>query len=427
MTDQKNEGPLSRRKFLQGSLIVLGSSILAACGAPTAAPGAPPTEEVEISYAFHDPASFRTEAVKAFNEEFPNITVNLEEIADDFPTKVFTMAAADTLPDVLRGWEPHVLEFGRAGQVMDLQPFIDAQAGFDAADFLESFYDFPLIDGKRYGIADGWNAHLAYYNKDIFDAAGVEYPSTDWTWDVLVSKSREIAKPDEGIWGTGIYFGWLHWNYKQIWQNGGEAYNADYTQSLLDSPEAIEAMQFWADLAAEGEIIPSIGADEPHVFFGAGNMAMHRSGAWEIGGYAEADFSWDLLPEPQKKRQATLLHTAFNMIPNTTQETGAAWTWLNFIVGPTGMYLYVKDNVTPGTRRSVNARKPWVREGIDADWDLVPQAGEYGHVVPAPPNVGEVEKLQADAFQAIYLGEMTAEQALTDVAPKITAALAVTA
>lgn len=424
MTDQKNEGPLSRRKFLQGSLIVLGGSILAACGAPTAAPGAPPTEEVEISYAFHDPAAYRAEAIKAFNEEFPNITVNLEEIADEFPTKVFTMAAADTLPDVLRGWEPHVLEFGRAGQVMDLQPFIDGQADFNPGDFLESFYDFPLIDGKRYGIADGWNGHLGYYNKDLFDGAGVDYPSTDWTWDDLVSLSRQISKPDEGIYGTGIFFGWLHWNYKQIWQNGGQVYNADYTESLLDRPEAIEAMQFWSDLAAEGEIMPGPAGEEPHVVFEAGKAATLRNGAWEIGALETVDFAWDLLPEPQNKQRATLLHTAFNMIPNTTQETGAAWTWLNFIVGPTGQYLYVKDNVTPGTRRSVNERNPWVREGIEADWDLVPQAGEYGIVVPAPPNVGVVEKLQADAFQAIYLGEMTAEQALTDVAPKITEALA---
>ncbi len=61
---------------------------------------------------------------------------------------------------------------------------------------------------------------------------------------------------------------------------------------------------------------------------------------------------------------------------------------------------------------------------MDVDWDLVPQAGEYGIIVPAPPNVGEVEKFQADAFQAIYLGEMTAEEALTEVAPIVTAALA---
>jgi maltose-binding protein MalE len=76
-----------------------------------------------------------------------------------------------------------------------------------------------------------------------------------------------------------------------------------------------------------------------------------------------------------------------------------------------------------GARRSVNEERPWVREGVDADWDLVPQAAEYGILVPAPPNVGEVEKLQADAFQAIYLGEKTAEEALAEVAPKVTEAL----
>lgn len=430
MVNHTHERGLSRREFLRVSLTALGGSVLAACApqatpVPTAAPptATPPPKKVTITYAFHDPAAFRAEAVKAFNEEFPNITVKLEEIAEEFPTKIFTAAAAGTLADVVRVWEPHVLEFGRAGQLRDLQPLIDAETDFNPEDFIASFYDFPVIDGKRYGIADGWNAHLGYYNKDLFDAAGVAYPSKDWTWDDLVSLSRQISKPDEGIYGTGMFFGWLHWNYKQIWQNGGQVYNADYTRSLLDSPEAIEAMQFWADLAAEGQIMPGPAGEAPDVVFGAGKAATLRNGSWYIGGLETAEFAWDLLPEPQNKVRATLLHTAFNVIPNTTEETGAAWAWLNFIVGPTGQYLYVKDNVTPGTRKSVNARGPWIREGIEADWDLIPEAGEYGIVVPAPPNVGEVEKLQADAFQAIYLGEKTAEEALTEVAPKVTEAL----
>jgi len=423
MAEQRNDQLLSRREFLQSTLILMGGSVLAACAAPSAGPVAPPTGEVEITYAFHDPAAFRTLAVQTFNETFPNITVNLEEIAEEFPTKLFTMAAANTLPDVIRVWEPHVLEFGRAGQIMDLQPFIDAQSDFNPEDFLESFYNFPVIQGQRFGLADGWNGHMAYYNKDLFDAAGVAYPSGDWTWDDLIGLSRQIAQPGEGIYGTGVYFGWLHWNYKQIWQNGGQVYNADYTQCLLDSAEAIEAMQFWADLGAEGVIMPGPAGEEPHVIFEAGNSATLRNGTWELAALAEVDFAWDILPEPMNTARATLLHTAFNVIPKTTEETGAAWAWLNFIVGPTGQFLYVRENVTAGTRKSVNARNPWVREGMEADWDLIPQAGDYGIVVPAPPNVGEVEKLQADAFQAIYLGEMTAEQALTEVAPKVTEAL----
>ena len=81
----------------------------------------------------------RGKQVEAFNAKYPNITVKVEEVPEDFPTKVFTLAAAGTLPDEVRVWEPHVLEFGRAGQLQDLQPMIDAESSFQPEDFYESF------------------------------------------------------------------------------------------------------------------------------------------------------------------------------------------------------------------------------------------------------------------------------------------------
>ncbi len=435
MTDRSDKAGMSRRDFLRGTMALVGGGVLAAC-APAAVPQpeeaapapteAPPPAKAEITYAFHDPADFRKEAVELFHEKFPDIEGTLQQIPDQFPTAIFTMAAAGTLPDVVRVWEPHVLQFGRADQVIDLQPLIDAQPDFNPEDFFESFYDFPVLKGKRYGVADGWNGHVCFYNKDLFDAAGVAYPAgEDWNWADFVSIAREISKPDEQIWGTdGLFVGWLHWSYKLVWQNGGRVYNDDYTECLLDSPEAIEALQYWADLLQEAEIMPSPAqAEGMGDLFLSGNAGMQRVGTWVIGSLAEGSFAWDMTPEPKRKERRTLIHTAFNVIPTTTENVDAAWEWLNFIVGPEGMYLYVKENATPAARRSVNEKRPWTREGVDANWDVVAEAGEYGILVPAPPNVGEVEKLQNDAIQAIFLGDKTAEEALAEVAPKVTKVL----
>jgi multiple sugar transport system substrate-binding protein len=283
-----------------------------------------------------------------------------------------------------------------------------------------------VIQGKRYGIADGWNGHLCFYNKDLFDKAGVTYPTDDWKWDDYVSIARKISKPQEKIWGSdGLFIGWLHWSYKLVWQNGGQVYNEDYTKCLLDSPEAIGGLQYWADLLQEAVIMPSPAqAEGMGDMFQTGRAAMQRVGTWVIGALADArKFAWDMVAEPTGKMRRTLLHTAFNVIPKTAKDKDSAWKWLNFIVGPEGQFLYVKKNATPGTRRSVNAKMPWAREGINARWDIVPKAGEYGILVPAPPNVGEVEKIQNDAIQAIFLGKAKAKDILPEVAAKATAAL----
>lgn len=431
------DSKISRRDFLRlAGMTAASATVLAACAPviqPSAVGPAPqespevslPKAPVEIVYAFHDPADFRKEAVELFSERFPDIRITLQQIPDEFPTKIFTMAAAGTLPDVVRVWEPMVLDFGRANQVIDLQPFIDAQPDFNAEDFLENFYDFPVIAGKRYGIADGWNGHVAYYNKDLFDQAGVSYPSEEWDWDDYVAIARQISRPEERIWGDiGLYIGWLHWSHKLVWQNGGRIYNEDYTECLMGSPEAIEALQYWADLQQEAMIMPSPAqAEGLGNLFQAGRAAMQRVGTWEIGALAESEFAWDLLPEPKRKERRTLLHTAFNVIPTTTRDKESAWKWLNFIVGPEGQYLYVKKNATPGTRRSVNEKMPWAREGLDVRWEVVPQAGEYGILVPAPPNVGEVEKILGDAVQAVFLGRAKAADILPEAATKATEAL----
>lgn len=423
---------LSRRQFLRNVGIVAAGVAAAACtpvpppAAQPQAPAAAPQAPVEIVYAFHDPADFRKEAVELFSSKFPEVKVTLQQIPEEFPTKILTMAAAGNLPDVVRVWEPHVLDFGRADQVIDLQPFIDNQPDFNAADFIESFYNFPVIAGKRYGIADGWNGHVCFYNKDLFDQAGVAYPTEEWKWGDYVSIARQISQPEKKIWGSdGLFIGWLHWSYKLVWQNGGQVYNEDYTKCLLDSPEAIEALQYWADLLQEAVIMPSPAqAEGMGDMFQSGYAAMQRVGTWVIGALADAKkFQWDMVAEPIGKLRRTLLHTAFNVIPKTTKDKDAAWKWLNFIVGPEGQYLYVKKNATPGTRRSVNEKQPWAREGIDAAWDVVPKAGEYGILVPAPPNVGEVEKIQNDAIQAIFLGKVKAAEILPEIAPKVTAAL----
>ncbi|MBM4457595.1 MAG: sugar ABC transporter substrate-binding protein [Chloroflexi bacterium] len=422
----------SRREFLRLAGVTAAGAALAACApvpqqAPAMPTTAPPSKvPVEIVYAFHDPADFRKEAVEAFNRQFADIKITLQQIPDEFPTKVFTMAAAGTLPDVVRVWEPHVLDFGRSEQVIDLQPFVDKQADFNIADFIESFHNFPVIKGKRYGIADGWNGHLCFYNKGLFDKASVKYPDENWNWDDYVAIAQKISKPAEKIWGSdGLFIGWLHWSYKLVWQNGGQVYSEDYTKCLLDSAEAIEGLQFWADQLLKGEIMPSPAqAEGMGDMFQTGRAAMQRVGTWVMGALAEGGkFAWDMVPEPKRKVRRTLLHTAFNVIPKTTKDKDNAWKWLNFIVGPEGQYLYVKKNATPGTRRSVNARKPWAREGVAAHWDYVPQAGEYGILVPAPPNVGEVEKIQGDAVQAIFLGKAKAKEVLPDVAKKVTETL----
>jgi ABC-type glycerol-3-phosphate transport system substrate-binding protein len=165
---------LSRRKFLQLGGSALGVGLLAACAPlPAQAPApvsqasnqeageesppqtetdeeveqAPAQEQIVIRYGRHDPGLGATTTIEKFMEEHPNIKIEMEQIGE-FPTKIPALAAAGTLPDVVRSWEAMVFEMARGGQFIDLQPFIDTEPDFNPEDFYEAVYNYPVRRGS---------------------------------------------------------------------------------------------------------------------------------------------------------------------------------------------------------------------------------------------------------------------------------------
>jgi len=439
----EKKASLSRRKFLKLASSTIAASVLAAC-APGVAPtpdqqpdaptAVPPTQgPITIRYGSHGGPEERAENKKLFEEMYPNVTVEVEQIMD-FPTKVAALAAAGTLPDVTRMWEAMVLDMARAGQVIDLNPMIDATPDFNPQDFYEVFWNYPVIDGRRFGIADASAPHFTFYNKDLYDQAGVPYPDPEkFTWDDYVEKARMISRPQDQIWGSdSMIVGWQYWNMKMVWQNGGDFFSEDYKTCTLDQPEAYEAIQYWADLLHEAQIMPSldqaagVGAGVGGDLFQTGHVAMQRIGVWIQRVMLEAPFKWGMVPEPMNVRKATILHTAFNAISKTSKNQDMAWKWIALDCSPDGMYNFCLTGGLPTPRRSSNERKPWYMPGIDSEAvgaDLVPLSNEYGRLLPGPANEGEALKLIGDALEAVYTGKQTAERVFKEVAPKVTSVI----
>ena len=155
----KHSETLSRRTFLKVGGTMAGAAVLAAC-APVAAPAddgamaeGPAAEPVTIRYGRHDPAAGVATTLESFHEEYPNIEVSVEQIGE-FHAKIPALAAAGTLPDVVRSWEAMALDLGRNNQFIDIQPYVDGEPGYDADDFYENWWNYPVVEGKRFGIPD---------------------------------------------------------------------------------------------------------------------------------------------------------------------------------------------------------------------------------------------------------------------------------
>lgn len=431
---------MSRRSFLKTSGLLASVAALAACqvAAPEAAPGdagmAADAEPITIRYGRHDPAAGVVVTVDSFHEEFPGIRVEVEQIGE-FHAKVPAMAAAGSLPDVVRSWEAMVLDMGRNDQFIDVQAMVDGTPDFNPEDFFENWWDYPVEGGKRYGIPDAIAPHVTFYNADLFDAAGVEYPDREsFTWDDFESKARAVSDPDNQIWGSEtIPVGWHMFSVKQAWQNDGSFYSPDFKECWLDKPETIDGIQYWADLLQDGDVMPSPsqivgigGAGAAAELLVAGKIGMQRMGSWITASLVEAGFRFNIAPEPSQARQDTITHGAFNAIANSSENKEEAWEWINYNCSTQGIYNYCAEAKFPGARRSTNeiAPFPWVADvDFDVDWDVIPESLAYGHVLPGPANEGEALKLIGDALEKVYSGDVQAVDVFPEVAPKVTAVI----
>src|SRR5688500_10880951 len=123
---------------------------------------------------------------------------------------------------------------------------------------------------------------MLFYNKDLFDRFGIKYPDASWTMDTLVETARKLHRPDEGIWGmAGFAPGGgftAHGTFYMPWGKG--QLNDDETETYIDSPEVIQALEFWVRTRTTLKINPMPADGNARQLFVGGKAALHESGLW---------------------------------------------------------------------------------------------------------------------------------------------------
>ena len=169
-------------------------------------------------------------------------------------------------------------------------------------------------------------APVLYYNKAMFDEAGLQYPSADWSWDQFrdAAKALTLDKDDDGTvdqWGMWLYGRYAHID-TWVFRNGGRYLNADETAIKIDD-EAASTLQFLSDLIHTDKAAPMPqemeGVRQQDVF-PLGMAAMWVDGSWNIANVREVagdSFAWGIAQVP--------------MGPDATKDTAAAYAWADML------------------------------------------------------------------------------------------------
>ena len=372
-------------------LALLGFSVLAAASAQTT-----------ISYAIWDnnqlPAHQQIAA--AFEKEHPDIKVDIQVVPwGNYWDKLQTAVAGGEAYDVFWMNGPNFPVYASKGVLLDLQDQVAADS-VDMSVYPQSLIDLYTFDGDVYGLPKDFDTIALYYNKDLFDAAGLAYPTGDWTWDDLKSAAQTLTQ--DGNWGfastTSDQEG--YWNF--IYENGGQVINDDGTQVLLGEPAACDAIDylysFVADgLSPDGATMSSISPSTQ--LFPGGRVAMMAGGSWLAKTYADAEPNIDVAPLPKEVKRASIIHGLGNVVWSKTQHPDEAWQFVKFLGSDQAATILAQSGtVIPAYNGFQDA---WVESVPDMNLQVFMDATKYA--VPYPT---AAQGMEWNAKVAEVLGEV---------------------
>jgi multiple sugar transport system substrate-binding protein len=281
--------------------------------------------------------------VEMFEAEHPEIRVQLVTVADftNYLTKLQTLLAAGTPPDVMSLGNEWFPAFMSKGAFADLTPMIEDDPELNLDDYYPRTLEVLTHGGGLYALPSGFSVDALYYNKNAFDAAGVPYPDETWTWETLLDAAQRLTIRDDS--GRVIQYGWTDsglnmWPW--IWQNGGQVFDDERnpTRCTLTDPAVVEAVQFYYDLSLKHKVAPNVAELQQtpqRELFMAGRVAMNYDNCGAQVPFAEiTDFEWDVAMLARGRERVTPMAENGYALSVDSEHPQEAWTLIKFLSGP---------------------------------------------------------------------------------------------
>ena len=398
----------------------------AAAIAVLAAPFGPALAETQLTYMmWGDPPEIAVweQIVKNFEAAHPDISVKVEITDwDSYWNKLRVQTVGGSAPDVFAMDAPIYPDWQSRGVLLDLTPYIDANPAA-----LDGVYEGPLSSYKlaegTFGLPRDMQSIVLFYNKDMFDAAGLAYPNADWTLDDLAVAGEALTLDVDGDgstdqWGIGTEL----WDMEPFWgpvvyAYGGKPISDDFSKTLVADGPAADAWTYMHALQSSGTImsdedLESYGYDG----FQAGVAAMTFSGHWVVPGYNNVDFKWDIAPFPKgPAARATLVNSAGIVGSATTEHPDEVWEFISYVVSPEAQAELAKLGFAIPIVDSVVNGPAYLEQPGDIDQSIFTDALDYAHTKPSFRGYEEWSGIVGDLLAEVWLNEMSMEDALSEI------------
>jgi multiple sugar transport system substrate-binding protein len=408
--------------------LCLISCIFALVGSAIPARAADPvTLKMTIWGSGTDPEIYQ-KRLDLFTAKNPDIKVEVVYIPSDYSQKVQTMIAGGTAPDIMEVAED-IHGYSGKGQLLSLNDYvknanIDLKARYGETGGLSAAY---TRDGQLFAMPDRGGALILFYNKDYFDKAKIAYPTKDWTWKEFLDAAQKLTvREGDKVKVYGFAAGdWWPWWMSFIYMNGGRVLDEN-GKPVVNSPEAVEAMQFYVDLVYKYKVAPSpedyanLGQTSPDPLFAQGLTAMSMTGFWGVGGLKDVkDLNWDIAPLFMNKQPATVIFGSGLAITKDCKNPDAAFKVIDFMTSKEGQMPIVElKQDAPANIEVLNSDA-----FLKADWSAgrqinikaVAEAANAAFPLPLSPSWNEMLKVLGDNLSEVFLGKAEVKPTLDTI------------
>ena len=436
MTVPFSAGPsrrgLSRRHLLAGMGATGAALGLAACGGSSAG-DVPDSDENHKDFVMtvwggeEDKIAYQAR-IDLAKEKFPDYNITLQLIPEEnYEQKVQTMISSKTGPDIMQVAE-NINVYASKKQLVPIDDFL-AESGLDLEETFGPVGANYTWEDATYGVPDRSGAMVLYYNKDLFDEAGVEYPTAEWDWDTFLEAAQALTDPSKGQYGYGGVGWWPQW-FSLVAQNGGHVLDPETGAPNVNSPEAVEALQFAYDLYFTHEVAPTevdysnmgpdMGADGA---FQQGLVAMNSTGFWAVGGNAKIEgLNWDIAPFFHGAEQAVSAFGSALVIPTAAKNPKGSFEIIQFLTSLEGQ-TPIAD---AGQDVPANLELQQSDAFLDPDWleadvnlQAFPDSAEMIFTPKFIPEWNEMQKAIDDAMASFWLGDADAQSTADDLQARL--------
>lgn len=366
-----------------------------------------PAEDALVTQGFQD-----------FMKKYPNITVKWSPIPDAYDTKMRANVAAGNVADVFYVNPAMAQEYTKAGKLLNLSPYMSRDNVSPDSYYASLMTPFDCADGSVYGIPKDWNSLGLFYNKTMFQSAGLGDPST-WTWDDLTSAAQKLTKgkvaglslpPDASRWGAFLF------------ANGGQMLSSDGKKAAFNNDTGVKATEFYTafEKSKTGVMPKDVGAGWDGEAFGKGNVAMTFEGGWMIPYMASTfpNVQYGIAPVPAAPggKKGNLLYTNAWGAYSGTKHPDAAWKLVQYMTSSVYQQQVLQKGFALPTLKSLES-DPYFTQNPGVK--VLQDGAQYGHADFYGPADNKIHSELATALESVMLGKSSVQDALNGAATNV--------